>query len=1044
MSSGSLRDVLKSLHNALTNTEYLDTLPEHCQSQITTYLESHESVESSDAQRLQEDLINAYHKYVVKDDEKRVIFLQALRLLRPAIWGLNRSLEWWKIVVCPTLDSVGRKRLEIDHAGAYVLGILNFDKDEDKEGERAKESTHISKLLIAAYMKRTSHAVGDDDEYSIEDLHIANQLEEIIIEYGRKRPKDLMTAVDNLTVDQRTRVQALGLLAAFVHHQTPHLYLVAETALIEHLLQCLMTDTSTIAIQQALSCLIMFLPHIPSSILTHLTRLFLIYARLLCWERIAVISTNAEQNDKGQQEKGDEPTDQPVTSGSAWEKLEASALPEEKNIELTYYFTFLYGLYPLNFTSFIRKPRRYLKSINFPRADELELDQDFIKTRTEHYTRTHFLHPNFYNTTVEDELTDEHWLKSDPADVVAECMGLRLSTVKNVRTPGPPPNKKLPELPSEYVRTADIPDQDLLSVDDDSSTFANSLADVKSINGSDKPQGFGALPRTSSPHRSTAGLSRTPSRNIRHAGTPKQAGSPSVRSQPGDSPTLPPLPHPQLQSTLGPRVASNSSFLSVKEKSAGALASPAPRKSTSTSSAVLTQKLTLLTNDLHFERYLKQQHLAHIAELQRSRIGDATISANTQNLLHTNKSLKAKLAKASDAYAVLKKESTTSRTQSKKLETELSSKVRTLREAERAWRTQEENLRVDLGRAQQESAALRKIVVDTESRELLSEQRLDSSEIQLDGVHALKKRVGELDTKVKTLEAGELEAKRAADERDILQVELATANLQLQSNDGTQERNKKVFQKRIADLETRLRDAEDAGMGQGELPERAKHMVEAANARWTSLKKEYATLRHAHVELELRCKELESEAADVVDASGTGYASKARQIEDDSEYASSHNSGSPLPIRSESTPNKPPRSRLMSQSGTTISSSAPPGVQTKHPPPLPPQIRTSGSEFGRRNVPRSYDSGGPDSDAGSGFYSSNKSAFSMESLASGMSKESGVSKTSSKVTKNSDTRVFGRGGSQNVGKKDGVEEGEKKPKKSANKGIGIRGFKGLI
>ena len=254
-------------------------------------------------------------------------------------------------------------------------------------------------------------------------------------------------------MQKQYRIQALNLLSAFVRLQPPHLHLVLETPLIHHLEKCLLIDTSSTVIELALVVLIMFLPHICGALTSdhHLPKLFLVYTRVLCWDKLgsaeesglAKDSAGAAGDESGDDEAEDNESEQ------AWEQVQQSMdYPDSSPPALMHYYTFLYGLFPLNYMSFIRKPRRYLKSLNFPGARDFDLDQDLIHSRTEPYRRVHLLHPNMFITTVEDELSENRWLKSDPADVVTECMDLCVAVSAALHDPGPPPNTKLPPLPA--------------------------------------------------------------------------------------------------------------------------------------------------------------------------------------------------------------------------------------------------------------------------------------------------------------------------------------------------------------------------------------------------------------------------------------------------------------------------------------------------------------------------------------------------------------------------------------------------------------------
>src|SRR5205085_1842841 len=100
-----------------------------------------------------------------------------------------------------------------------------------------------------------------------------------------------------------------------------------------------------------------------------------------------------------------------------------------------------------NFMNFIRKPKRYLKMKGFANSDDLDLPQELIRLRSDIHRSQHKLHANFFTTTAEDELTDDRWLTSEPAELVSECLGLCIAVAVNLGDPGPPPSTKLPPLP---------------------------------------------------------------------------------------------------------------------------------------------------------------------------------------------------------------------------------------------------------------------------------------------------------------------------------------------------------------------------------------------------------------------------------------------------------------------------------------------------------------------------------------------------------------------------------------------------------------------
>ena len=692
--------------------------------------------------------------------------------------------------------------------------------------------------------------------------------------------------LDSLVVAKVSRLRALSLLCTFVRHQPPHLYLVQETTLIEHLLRCLMIDTSTTAISLALTALIMFLPHIPTSLVAHLPRLFLIYSRLLCWDKFVVSHDEQERQDFSQDKQhNDTEAPQDLSMTSSWDRLEHALDDAESTApELLHYFTFLYGLYPLNFMSYIRKPRKYLKSIDFPGADDFDLDQNIIRSRTEQFRQVHLMHPGFYTTTIEDELTDNRWIKADPSDVVMECMGLCVAVPTSLADPGPPPRSKLPEVPAGLVHTEDIPAHNLVVRDGESLAGSNGLV---SPGESQVYRSWRDTLSTAITSQSSYAMVEAPSATRKdseafhslHSQSSK-AGSPASRSRDYfDSPTLGPQGSDSTSSKL-PAAQTQTSAGQVSRKPHGRLRDLSPRldafaqsirhKRSSpptspvgnpASMAYLQREVMLLRNDLNFERYLKQQHLVHIGQLQRKNIREATAEAETQNLLNNNRTLKAKLTKANESYTALQKENITGRNQSKKWEGELSNKVRSLREEQKQWKSEEEALRHDLQRAQRDGEALRKLVLEAESRDLQAQQKLRALEQDLDALDGLKQQVQELRGHVRHYESRELEYERAQADQEITRTELDTANLRLQSREAERNRSRQAYERKIAELESRLHAAEHPMPGGDGLNPATQQALEAAlhesQQKLLQLKKAHARLLHRYTELEMRYQELE-------------------------------------------------------------------------------------------------------------------------------------------------------------------------------------------
>jgi solute carrier family 25 protein 16 len=626
--------------------------------------------------------------------------------------------------------------------------------------------------------------------------------------------QDFLTTINKFFVKKDSRILVLSLLCEFIRHQPPHLHQLLQTPLFDNLLECLQIDTSTRAISLAMTALIMFLPHIPKSASAHLPALFNIYSRMLFWDRERkVAEPKAPDSDDEKSE-----TAPPPQENNTWVKLPYLLESEDESVpELLHYFTFLYGLYPINFMSYIRKPQRYLRHANFPGADDLDIEPTEIRERSEPFRRVHLLHPNFFQLTIESELTDNNrWMKSEAAaDVVAECMALYVpGEDEGHATRSRVPGKKV-------EADADIPEQPLL--DQDAATpyqsRHNSWRDTRSTAVA-SPEGC----RTSGLHRKLSQASQS---------MPLITDSPSAQASDRlDSPTLPPqmLPSPshhQLSDMLNATQSTRGSlYQALTNDSVASLAlsntnqepshvdsylsslnrdtiprSPSLRPTTMDPSlkiAYLHREIQLLHNDLNFERYLKQQHLSHIGQLRRKQIREARVEAETQNLINSNRGLKSKLEEAKRAILQMKKETEKSKTHSRKWESDLSAKLRVLREEQKKWNLEREDLKRDLQEARKNVERLKQLVITSESRELSSKQKFMSVEGNLDELERLRTEVESLTVKLRTYEAEEIEALNALENEEAACNRVKLLEMELEARDRELAAAKHAFENEIS------------------------------------------------------------------------------------------------------------------------------------------------------------------------------------------------------------------------------------------------------
>jgi solute carrier family 25 protein 16 len=609
---------------------------------------------------------------------------------------------------------------------------------------------------------------------------------------------------------------ALSLLCEFIRRQPPHLHQLLQTPLFENLLKCLQIDTSTRVISLAMTALIMILPHIPSSLASYLPALFNIYSRMLFWdrERSASESMKVEQDDTKS-----EKSQQVSEDGKSWVKLAYLLESEDETVpELLHYFTFLYGLYPINFMSYIRKPQRYLRHADFPGADDLDIEPSEIRARSEPFRQVHLLHPNFFMLTIESELTDTNrWMKSEAADVVAECMALYNSVDDK---PSPTGRSRGPT--KKIDPNSDVPEQSLLEEEAQTpyqsrhTSWRNTQSTAVASPNPDPSSGI---------QRKTSNTSQS---------LPSIADSPPFtatdRRDADDSPTIPPQilsSQPHLTDMLNSQKSIRGSiYQSLTNDSVNSLPlsnnrhehidnylsslareaiprSPSLRPANIAPSAkvdYLHSEIQLLRNDLNFEQYLKAQHLSHIGQLRRKQIRDARVEAETQNLINSNRQLKSKLEEAKRINSQIKKETEKSKTHSRKWEAELTGKLRLLREEQKKWIAEKNELERDLARATETVDKLRGLVVSSESRELGVRQKVKAVESSLEELARLRTEVEKLAFSLRQYEAGELAALRAIESEKMAQSKVKNLEMQLEARDKEMFQTKQAFESQIEEL----------------------------------------------------------------------------------------------------------------------------------------------------------------------------------------------------------------------------------------------------
>ncbi|KAK5132304.1 hypothetical protein LTR08_009212 [Meristemomyces frigidus] len=1036
--SSSLKDATKALQAAFSSAKIPLSLPTDSRHMLQKFVEEHEyDISEEEPWSTHDELKDFWEQYVEDNPARYGPFVGVLRELRPLLTDEADLVEWWQLVLKPVVSGTGYRKTALEDAQEFLVACMVYDDDADdaEDHARAKTSNRLLGDLWSLYMARTCVLTDNDRFVAAENAQVAHQLENVLTAFGRNQPMEFFHTIDRLIAVASTRLQALTLLSMFIRYQTAHLYMVSTTPLIEHLLQCLMNDTSTTVLSVALASLIMLLPHIPGALGPHVPRLFLVYTRLLCWDKVSTRS--AEADNYPATHHGPEAVRSNVGDDALWDTMTPlDGMADTVTPELTTYFTYLYGLYPLNFMSYVRKPVKYLKNCEYPGAEDFDLDQTAIRSRTERFTQLHTCHPNFFHLTVEEELVNPRWSKAEPADIVADCQSFCVNTKPALISPGPPPTSKLPEVPP-----------------------LRSLASM-SRSGQVSPSTSHASLRSGHSSRGT-----------------HQSSALSGLGGNGDSPILrphDPHPHSQLDETAIPRPNSRANNVSrtppsVEEYSLSSRVSAlriskenedAPQ----TNIAYLQRENTLLRNELNFERWHKTQYTQHISQFARKNAKEATPEGDMGNLNNANQALKRQLELMRNARDATLADYALSRKQADKVEANLTGRFNAIKKEQETWRADAEELRKLRKEVEQHSRLLNA----AQARELSKSHALDLVKRELEQLEDDSAELRNVQHRLNECQSRERDMEQIKHRHEMLLHEKETLLMRVERHQDDHEHTRRAYSEKVAELEALLEagNSFDRQPGRQHASPDIQHMVQQAisdtQSKLAQLKKKHHALMLKHSDLELEYESVK-EQLDAFQANGNTHKAQyhrnaaseglnlvpydraVRAMDMMSGGLGHINDGVSFGTGSESTSG--------SERAYTITSSNDSLQHRRFQPPPIRSLPTSplGSEGAMHSnaghmtwrPPARQDSyaSKTSSTAPATTYNQTAPLNQEETIGSGKSVFSVGSDESArrreKIKPDSQVRVYGRGGAQNIKLKPKEDEGEVKPKKA-------KGFRSLI
>ncbi|GAA5937810.1 hypothetical protein JCM1841_004065 [Sporobolomyces salmonicolor] len=623
--------------------------------------------------------------------------MRPLHVSRQALTAAAKTVVWG---MAPRQD-------QADQAEDYVspFGLVILNEYEDRALARLK---------------------GLDEGYGVKNL------EECVISWGEKSPKAFfLRTAPFITPTAPSRLPSLSIVLAYLSRHSAKAYHALGTPLISNLITISLLSPCPAIVTLAIKSLAIFLVTLPIIIGDSLFGIMAAYARVVSWE------TALDRNDSPER-SSERPADEPRGDGE--DDLDIPPDP-------TILFTVLYGIYPCNFTAFIKDAAGYLrdKSWQGPLNDgNLGINSAAVRERSQPIIRLHTLHPALFTSDLATELTDTtRWRRLEAADVMAACdrnvvelnlhrthdwrgdataaaspaateQDLPLVAAEEEQEPAAWPPRELRQKRSAlfFDHTASPPPPSG-TITPGSPPSSITPHDLRSPSKKRTPASSISPSRISTPHMPAAShfanfqaLQSSSSVYASSSMSPRRSGS---RFRSPDSAAADPLAwsgvfdshpysHPVPSGTsMSRRSSAAPSLLSPELRPLSPSPTPAAPAAVVNGQIIkLETELVLLQGEVNFQTYLKQLHLQHMGTVHREKVLESGAEAERQSSFRTIRTLRAQLKATQSALDHLRAEQSATKANWIAHIADLREKLAALREQRMKWEHDERVLKAEV------------------------------------------------------------------------------------------------------------------------------------------------------------------------------------------------------------------------------------------------------------------------------------------------------------------------------------------------------------
>ncbi|KAG6821069.1 hypothetical protein H0H93_007228 [Arthromyces matolae] len=637
------------------------------------------------------------------------VFLAVLYHLNP-ILPPTSVISWFDIVIRPALREPKLPTSSLKHATDLIVTAL--EKTEGAYEQKVKDFRRrlMDLYLLDAFNEGSGPDVLEwaelDDVQRDKRSHWKRNLENILLQFGSKRPEDLMTEVYIHFKTPNSRLQLLMFLnvytsdLSFVQSST----IMAAHPLTSSIIRSLLLDSSSTVCTAGLTLLVKLLPlyavHARIILRSMLGKLLAVLARILCWKERPPLTVREDSDDPPDlafEQELDREMNRliPIRPDLDWERLEttfdatASHPPSSRP-----YFTILYYLYPSNVLKFLRSPAQYLidntalspYTVDWPQA----LKENEIRRRSEALQpliREHVCHPLIPWRDSKAELSDdEFWTKYPVSRITSEAgmldvrksaLGLLAHNQCIQEEEEETATQHKADLTARLIRPIDLASEKAtISLQDmiDMTTALKSNLDVEIVH-----------PESQWPHNLFVSL---------------------AQQSPGEVAESSEIPAHMAQIISG-----------------------------------LQRELLLLRNELNFELWLSRENTQHIGRLYQDRVPSKSAEAERQGLYNKLRTYRAQVVTLEKELREHRQQASSAKNKYAEWNNELQKKLRELRDEKKAWITEAGNLRAAEKEAKTQFAAQGKLLADAAQEVFLLQTQKKENQHKVDRLHDYERQI---------------------------------------------------------------------------------------------------------------------------------------------------------------------------------------------------------------------------------------------------------------------------------------------------------------